>query len=102
MLQFSINTLSNDPYVAQRGNSVLTKKSTHVDQNLKSSKGMSQLFVAMFIAPRKHFWAQKLLFLSKMSEKCTNINIPYVDSAQRCSLIQRWRKSARSPATKRQ
>ena len=86
MLQFSVNTLFDDSYVAHRGNSVLTKRSTHVDQNFKSSKGMSQLSVAIFIAPRTHFWAQKSLFLSKKSEKRTNINIPYVDSAQRCSL----------------
>ena len=74
---------------------MLTKRSTHVDQNFTSSKGMSQLSVAIFIAPRTHLRAQKSLFLSKKSEKRTNINIPYVDSAQRCSLIER--ANARNP-----
>ena len=40
---------------------VLTKRSTAVDQNLTSDKGMSQLSVAIFIAPQTHFWAQESL-----------------------------------------
>ena len=61
-----------DPYGAQKGISVLTKRSTHVDQNLISWKVMSKLSVAIFIAPRTHFPAQKSLIFWKKSEKPQN------------------------------
>ena len=38
---------------------MLTKRSTSVDQNVKSDKVMSQLFVAIFIILRTHLVAQK-------------------------------------------
>ena len=40
---------------------VLTKRSTLVDQNVRSCRRRSQLSVAIFIAPRTHLVAQKSL-----------------------------------------
>ena len=56
-------------YVAKIGNSVLTKRSTPVDQNFRSCKGVSKLSLATFIAPQTHFWAQESLIYEKMSLK---------------------------------
>ena len=52
-------------YVAKIGNSVLTKRSTFVDQNFKSCKGVPKLSLAIFIAVQTHFRAQKSLIYCK-------------------------------------
>ena len=44
-----------------KGIDMLTKKSTNVDQNFKSNKEVTQLFVAIFIILRTHPVAQKSL-----------------------------------------
>ena len=43
------------PLLSREGQQVLTKRSTSVDQNLESDKGMSQLSVDIFIASRNQF-----------------------------------------------
>ena len=48
LLKYVPKIIIFDPYLTQKGISVLTKRSTHVDQNLKSYKRMYQLFVATF------------------------------------------------------
>ena len=54
MPTFSLTELSN------RGQQVLPKKSTYVDQNLRSKSTHSQLSVAIFIASRIHLGAEKV------------------------------------------
>ena len=56
-------------YMAKIGNSVLTKRSTPVDQNFRSYKGVSKLSLAIFIALQTHFWARESLIYEKMSLK---------------------------------
>ena len=51
---------------------MLTKRSTHVDQNMRSDKVVSQLSITIFVAPRTHLVAQKSLISSKKSKKSTN------------------------------
>jgi hypothetical protein len=58
------------------GQQLLTKKSTHVDQNFKSDKAWSQLSVDIFIAPGDHLGAQKSLFYQKKSKKPTDPGRP--------------------------
>ena len=59
-------------FCGPKGNWVLTKRSTLVDQNIRSYKGRSQLSVDIFIAPRTHFPAQKSFIYKKMSKKDLN------------------------------
>ena len=54
--------------MAGKGQQVLTKRSTHVDQNIRSDKVMSQLSLAIFVTPRTHLVAQKSLIYQKKSE----------------------------------
>ena len=54
--------------MANVGQQVLTKRSTHVDQNIRSDKVMSQLSLAIFVTPRTHLVAQKSLIYQKKSE----------------------------------
>ena len=54
-----------DTCVGQRMISVLTKRSTNVDQNFNTSRGMFKLSESIFTAPKTHFWAQILLLLWK-------------------------------------
>ena len=55
-------------YDAWKGISVLPKKSTHVDQILRSTKMMYWLFLTIFIAPGTHLWAQKSLVYWKIQK----------------------------------
>ena len=64
-------------YMAKIGNSVLTKRSTPVDQNFRSYKGVSKLSLAIFIALQTHFSAQEPLIYEKMSLKIAIFH-PYV------------------------
>ena len=61
-----------DTCVGQRVISVLTKRSTNVDQNFKTYEGVSKLSEAIFTVPKTHFWAQESLLLSKKSKKRQN------------------------------
>ena len=62
---------------AQKGNWLLTKRSTGVDQNFRSWKVMSQLSVAIFIAPRTHFPAQEsIISLKNVQKTCKYMKYP--------------------------
>ena len=47
------------PLLSKEGQQVLTKRSTSVDQNLESDRGMSQFSVAIFIVSRIYLEAEK-------------------------------------------
>ena len=55
--------------MANVGQQVLTERSTHVDQNIRSDKVMSQLSLTIFMTPRTHLVAQKSIIYQKTSEK---------------------------------
>ena len=49
-----------------KGQRVLTKKSTHVDQNIRCDKSVSHLSMGVFIAPRNLLDHQKSLIYAKV------------------------------------
>ena len=58
---FQSHKMSFLAIVASIGQQVLTKSSTHVDQNVRSDKAISQLSLAIFLIPKTHLVAQKSL-----------------------------------------
>ena len=73
---FQCHKMSFSALMASIGQQVLTKRSTHVDQNIRSDKVMSQLSITIFVAPRTHLVAQKTLISSKKSKKPVNPGHP--------------------------
>ena len=66
LIYFKIHFSTSQKHVfssclAHKGQHVLTKRSTSVDQNLRSDKVMSKLSAAIFATPRTHLGAQKSL-----------------------------------------
>ena len=64
-------------YVVHKVFKVLTKRSTLVDQNIRSCKGRSQLSVAIFMTSRNRLVAQKLFIFLKTSQKGVNPCLEY-------------------------
>ena len=62
---FQSHKMSFSALVASIGQQVLTKRSTNVDQNVRSDKVMSQLFLAIFVTFRTHLVVQKSLIYEK-------------------------------------
>ena len=62
---FQSHKMSFSALVASIGQQVLTKRSTHVDQNVRSDKVMSQLSLAIFVTSRTHLVVQKSLIYEK-------------------------------------
>ena len=58
--------------MADRGQHMLTKRSTYVDQNIRSDKVVSQLSVTIFVTPRTYLVAQKSIIYQKKVEKSVN------------------------------
>ena len=51
---------------------MLTKRSTYVDQNIRSDKVVSQLSVTIFVTPRTYLVAQKSIIYKKKVKKSVN------------------------------
>ena len=65
---FQSHKMSFSALMASKGQQVLTKKSTCVDQNIRSDKVMSQLSLATFVTSRTHLVVQKSPIYQKKSE----------------------------------